>query len=841
MEIEILHRFDDKLWAYLPELEGNFEFACYLTQNFKVKDFIRSYKIRVSEGVLSLHWQEISLSEVLILLQELSQNFLDEQEKLKYDQASEILFQELSFALSTPGFVQDTIPGGAQVGVLGMTCSSCASRIEKILKKVPGIENATVNFSSKIASVEGNATFAEIYQAIENAGYQPVKKMPNPEITVPQSEKPRSLSEEMRERELTELKSLKRDTVIAALLTLPSVMISMFMLSFAGGPLVQWALTTPVMFWSGARFFKSAWRLLKHRSANMDTLVALGTGAAYGYSVFAVLTGQMDLYFEVAAIIITLLLLGKYLEERAKVHTSDSIRKLMQLQPKIAHVLRDGKEVEVESSSLVPGDLIVVKPGESIPVDGTVIEGSSTLDESMITGESMQVKKSKGDSVIGATVNGRGMIVFRAEKVGSDTVLARIIALVENAQASKAPIQRIADAVSGRFVPAVLGISVLTFIGWLLAGASFVAAMAPAIAVLVIACPCSLGLATPTGIMAGTGRAAEEGILIKNAEALEKAHEINVLIFDKTGTLTQGKPKVTEFINKSSLSDEDFIQLAASTERYSEHPLGEAVIRYAEERKIPLLDASGFESITGQGVKAKVKSYTVTVGSLEMVQSSQESKTPFLTAAKVIRDRGETTIFTSINGKVAGVMGIADSLKPTSKAAIEKLKQMKIRLVMATGDNLETAQAIGAQLGITEIAAGMSPEGKVKLIERLKRENLHVGMVGDGINDAPALAASDVGFAIGTGTDIAMESAQVTLMKGDIAKVATAIDLSKATMRIIKQNLFWAFFYNTLAIPVAALGLLSPMIAAGAMATSSVSVVLNSLRMKKYKIQRQEP
>ncbi|MBA2321186.1 MAG: copper-translocating P-type ATPase, partial [Deltaproteobacteria bacterium] len=705
--------------------------------------------------------------------------------------------------------------------VEGMTCSSCATRVESALSGVAGVESAAVNLANHKATVKGSASDAALVAAVEAAGYglHPVALVERPD--------------DVRVRERSHLKDLLRKLVISAALSLPVLAISMLELGFPGARIVQLVLTTPVVFWAGRQFFVVAFKLARGGSANMDTLIAIGTGAAYAYSVFELATGGMNLYFEVAAIIVTLILLGKYLEDRAKTQANDAIRKLAGLQPKTARVERGGVEIEIPVEEVLVGDLVVVRPGERIPVDGRVSRGSSAVDESMITGESLPVLREVGDDVLGATVNRNGHLVVEATRVGEDTALAGIIRMVEEAQGSKAPIQRLADAVSARFVPAVLGVAALTAIGWTAAGAGVAGALLPTVAVLVIACPCALGLATPTAIMVGTGKAADNGILVRNAEALERAQQIDVLIFDKTGTLTRGEPAMTDLFVLDA-EEGDTLGLIASAERYSEHPLGEAVVRAAHERGVALREAGEFGAVTGQGVAAVVDGRAVVVGNRKLLAERGIDVTALLPHAEPIEASGRTAIFAAIDEKAVAVLGIADTLKDSSAAAVARLHDMGVRLIMATGDNQRTGEAIAKLVGIDDVLAEASPAQKVALVRKLQAQGLVVGMVGDGINDAPALAASDVSFAIGTGTDVAMEAASLTLIKGDIAKVATAIELSRATLRIIKQNLFWAFAYNTLGIPIAALGLLSPMIASGAMAFSSVSVVGNALRLRSF-------
>jgi Cu+-exporting ATPase len=727
---------------------------------------------------------------------------------------------------------------GRQFRVEGMTCASCAQRVENALKSVPGVEDAVVNLATHKAVVRGAATTPQLQDAVADAGYEL-------HVVAP-SERP----EDVREREQAHLRSLRTRLVAAAVLSAPVLVISMFDLAFPGARVVQFVLTTPVVFWAGREFFRVAWKLARGGTANMDTLIAIGTGAAYAYSLYELATGGMNLYFEVAAIIITLILLGKYLEDRAKTQANDAIRKLAGLQPRTARVLRDGAEIDVPIEEVLVGDHVVVRPGERIPVDGLVLRGNSAVDESMITGESLPVLRGPGEKVLGATVNRNGHLVVEATAVGEDTALAHIIRMVEDAQGSKAPIQRLADQVSARFVPAVLVVAGVTAIGWTLAGAGAVGTMLPTVAVLVIACPCALGLATPTAIMVGTGKAAEHGILVRNAEALERAQQIDVLVFDKTGTLTRGEPQVTDFLLVGPRRDEggrarDLLALIASAERYSEHPLGESIVQSAKAQGLALLEAAEFVPMTGMGIVATIARedarHVVVVGNRKLFQERQIDIAALDDIAVPLEQRGRTVVFAAIDGEPVAVVGIADTLKPTSAEAVARLQKMGITLVMATGDNQRTAEAIAHQVGIDRVLAGASPADKVGLIRKLQSEGAVVGMVGDGINDAPALAGADVSFAIGTGTDIAMEAASLTLIKGDIAKVATAIELSAETIKIIKQNLFWAFAYNTVGIPVAAFGLLSPMIASAAMAFSSVSVVTNALRLRGFEPHHEQP
>jgi Cu+-exporting ATPase len=745
--------------------------------------------------------------------------------------------------------LDEPIAGRVTFPVEGMTCASCAGRIEKVLARVPGVTSAAVNQATAKATVEGAATWGQLFAAVEKAGYKAVDPRPAPSgrralrveraghTPAPQAAQERPDDPGARER--GRLQVLRRKTIVACVLTAPVLVIAMFDLMFPGAALVQWWLTTAVVFWAGREFFRVAWKLARGGSANMDTLIAMGTGAAYAYSVYALVTGGMMLYFETAGVIVTLILLGKYLEDRAKAQAGDAIRRLAGLQPRTATVLRGGAEQEIPVEEVRLGDHVVVRPGERIPVDGLVREGSSAVDESMITGESLAVMRAAGDAVIGATVNRNGRLLVEATRVGAETALARIIRMVEDAQGSKAAIQRLADEVSGRFVPGVLAAAGVTVAAWFLGGGGFVGSMIPTVAVLVIACPCALGLATPTAIMVGTGKAAENGILVRNAEALERAQKLDVLIFDKTGTLTRGEPAVTDLVRLGDRAEDEVLALVAAAERYSEHPLGEAIVAHAKARGLPLAEATDFAAVTGQGVRATLVgadgvSHAVVVGNRRLLQGAGVDLTALEERVVEIEAQGRTAILAALDGAPLAVIGVADTLKDTSAGAVARLHRMGVQLVMATGDNRRTGEAIARAVGIDRVLAEASPGEKLALVRELQAEGRVVGMVGDGINDAPALAAADVSFAIGTGTDVAMEAAALTLIKGDIAKVATAIELSKATIRVIKQNLFWAFAYNTVGIPVAALGLLSPMIASGAMAFSSVSVVANALRLRGF-------
>jgi len=651
-----------------------------------------------------------------------------------------------------------------------------------------------------------------------------------------------------------EIRALKTKVIFAAVLGF-SILALGFGAPFAGKSYLLWALATPVQFWAGWRFYRGAWGALRHKTADMNTLVAVGTSAAYLYSVVAVLfpylfstaKAELGLYFDTSAMIIALILLGRFLETRARGQTSEAINKLIGMQPKMALVVREGKETEIPVEDVEVGDLILVRPGERVPVDGIIHQGYSAVDESMISGESIPVEKRVGDEVIGATINKTGSFKFKATKVGKDTTLARIIRLVEEAQGSKAPIQRLADVIASYFVPIVIGIAIITFIIWYFVGPApaLTFALLNFIAVLIIACPCALGLATPTAIMVGTGKGAEHGVLIRSAEALERAHQINTVLLDKTGTLTQGEPRVTDIVAIPSSSQEEVLQLAASAEHGSEHPLGEAISRAASEKKLKVSPASDFTAIPGHGVEASVEGKKVLLGNLRLIKDKGFSPNELETEAERLWEKGKTVMFLGVDSQVTGIIALADTLKPDAREALEELHKMGIEAVMLTGDNRRTAEAIAQEVGIDRVVAEVLPEHKAEEVKKLQEEGKVVAMVGDGINDAPALAQADVGIAIGTGTDVAMETGDITLISGDLTAIATAVSLSKRTMRTIKQNLFWAFLYNSVGIPIAAgilyplIGfLLNPIIAGAAMAFSSVSVVSNSLSMRRYRLQK---
>ena len=744
-----------------------------------------------------------------------------------------------------------------QLPIGGMSCAVCAKRVEKAISELEGVADVNVNFAAEKAFVTYNPQKVRpsaMKEAVLKAGYQPLEN------------KGAGAEDEDRKRREKEINTMKKKFIAAAIFAFPLLYIAMVpMIKFVSLPgakmldglmmnyplfyaLLEFFLTVPVIC-VGYRFYTVGFKSLFQKSPNMDSLIAVGTTAAVAFSLyntFQIAKGNFQavhsLYFESAGVIITLILLGKMLEAVSKGKTGEAIKKLMGLAPKTAFVIQNGAETEIPVEEVEIGDIIIVKPGSKIPVDGVVIEGHTAIDESMLTGESMPVDKKAGDKVYAASLNTTGTVKFRAEKVGSDTALAQIIKLVEQAQGSKAPIAKLADIVAGYFVPAVIAIAVASGIAWFIGTGDFKFALTIFISVLVIACPCALGLATPTAIMVGTGKGAENGILIKSGEALETAHKINAIILDKTGTITEGKPSVTDLICASNFTQEKLLQLVASAEKNSEHPLGQAIVRGAQKKSLALLEAENFNSITGQGIEAQIAGLSVFVGNRKMMEEKNISVKELEKDADKLAEEGKTPVFVATDGQPAGIVAVADVVKKSSRAAIESLHKMGIEVAMITGDNKKTAEAIARQVGIDRVLAEVLPQDKAFEVKKLQQEGRKVAMVGDGINDAPALAQSDIGIAIGSGTDVAMESADIVLMHSDLTDVPTAILLSKKTIRNIKQNLFWAFGYNTIGIPVAAgvlylFGgpLLNPMLAAAAMSLSSVSVLTNALRLKRFK------
>lgn len=790
-----------------------------------------------------------------------SVNIATEKLKIEYDN-SKVSFDDIKQVVEKAGYgiVKEESNKKIDMKIDGMTCAACAKAVERVVKKLDGVENISVNIATDKANIDYNPSkvkLSQIKAAIEKAGYKPIEEVRD-KVDV----------DEDKLRKEKEMKSLFVKFIVAIVFAVPLFYIAMGpMIIKPIGPwplpeiinpmtntlnyaLIQLILVIPVMI-AGYKFYINGFKALFSLSPNMDSLVAIGTLAAFLYSLYTTIqiaNGQIQgmhhhqLYYESAGIIIALILLGKYLESKSKGKTSEAIKKLMGLQPKTAIVLVDGKEVETPIEEVGIGDIILVKPGTKIPVDGVVIEGYTSVDESMLTGESIPVEKNVGSKVTGASINKNGVIKFKAEKIGGDTALAQIIKLVEDAQGTKAPIAKLADTVSGYFVPIVIAIAVVASLLWFLVGGKdIIFVLTIFISVLVIACPCALGLATPTAIMVGTGKGAENGILIKGGEALESAHKVNTVIFDKTGTITEGKPKVTDIV-LNNVEEEYLIKIASSAERGSEHPLGEAIVRYGEEENIKLEKVDDFKAIPGAGIQVIINKENILLGNKKLMNDNNILLEDLEEKSNELASQGKTPMYIAVDGKLAGIIAVADVVKESSKKAIEILHDMGIKVAMVTGDNVKTANAIASQVGIDMVLAEVLPEDKSKEVEKLQNQGNFVAMVGDGINDAPALAKANIGIAIGSGTDVAIESADIVLMKSDLMDVPTAIKLSHETIKNIKQNLFWAFGYNTIGIPVAAgllyiFGgpLLNPMIAAAAMSLSSVSVVSNALRLKNFK------
>jgi len=770
-------------------------------------------------------------------------NFAMERAVIEFDK--EVLRAEkLEEVIKKLGYevVKEKVTAGAQeeeskveLKITGMSCAACSAKVEKKLSKLAGVSKANVNLTTEKATVEYDGALvkvSELIKVVKDLGYGAERVE---EVSVDRE----------KEQRQKEIKTLKFTLVISIILSSPLILAMVLSLlridvPYLHNPYFQLAIATPIQFIIGFRFYKHAFFALRSKGANMDVLISMGTSAAYFYSLYNVffepakMGGMKDLYFEAAAVIITLILLGKYFEAVAKGKTSEAIKKLMGLQAKTARVIRNNSEEDVPIEEVEVGDIVVVRPGEKVPVDGKIIEGYSSIDEAMLTGESLPVEKKAGDGVIGATINKFGTFKFEATKVGKDTALSQIVRMVEDAQGSKAPIQKIADKVSGIFVPVVILIAASTFLVWYFTTGDFTKAIVSAVAVLVIACPCALGLATPTAIMVGTGKGAEHGILIKGGEHLETAYKINAVVLDKTGTITKGQPEVTDIIALGNLDAEEILKIAAITEKSSEHPLGVAIYENGKKEFGKIKDPDKFEAIPGRGVMSIVGDDTIYMGTRKLIQEKNIDLGSIETTLTRLEDDGKTAMLMAINNRMEAIIAVADTVKENSKEAIEDLKSMGIEVYMITGDNKRTAMAIAKQVGIKNVLAEVLPENKAEEVEKLKRLGKKVAMVGDGINDAPALATADIGMAIGTGTDVAIEAADITLMRGDLRTIPAAIRLSRTTMRKIKQNLFWAFFYNIIGIPIAALGFLNPMIAGGAMAFSSVSVVTNSLSLRRY-------
>ena len=720
----------------------------------------------------------------------------------------------------------------ATFNIAGMHCASCSARNERTLKKLQGVRDATVNFATHSARVvfdESVVSERTLHDLVIENGYQVLTA---------------EFAGQHKEQAQRELQSARGRAFLALLLAVPVVALAMLDIelpwAFLGRNASVWIeaiLSAIVILVLGREFHVGMLRQARNGAANMDTLISLGTLAALFYSIWIMIAGGHHLYFETGAVIAALILLGRYFEARSRGQASEAIEKLVELGAKTAHVLRAGKDEDVPIDEVEVGDILLVKPGEKVPVDGKVADGSSSVDESMLTGESMPVSKVKGDDVFGATVNLRGAFQMQATKVGQDTTLAQIVKMVAEAQVNKAPIQRLADRISGVFVPAVLGIAVLTAAGWFLFTGDIYQSFVPAVAVLVIACPCSLGLATPTAIMVGTGLGARRGILIKNGEALERGKKIHVVVFDKTGTLTEGKPKVVDVVTcKAHPNADEVLALAASIERLSEHPLAQAVVLAAREKNLPLMNVHDFQNLEGKGVRGHIGKVPVMVGSVRLLLEYCIPLTQHLERVEKHEAQARTVIAVAHDHELVGMIAVADTVKEDAKEAVERLRAKGIEIAMITGDNRRTAEAIAEQIGIEMVFAEVLPQQKAEHVRELQREGQRVAFVGDGINDAPALVQADLGIAIGTGTDIAIEAGNIVLVKGSPLKVVEALMLSRLTFRTIKQNMFWAFFYNVAAIPLAALGLLNPMISAAAMAGSSLSVVGNSLRIKRQRL-----
>lgn len=757
-------------------------------------------------------------------------NLTTEKASIDYD-PEKTSIEDISKKIENVGY--GVLTEKTDLDVFGMTCAACSTRIEKVLNKQDGVKHATVNLTTESATIEyipGLVDVKSLIDKIKNVGYDA---------------KPKAEAKEKQTYKEKQLKNMKTKLIISVLLSAPlllTMLVHLFGMSIPDifmNPWFQFALATPVQFIIGWQFYEGAYKNLRNGGANMDVLVALGTSAAYFYSLYeAFMTiGNPEymphLYFETSAVLITLILFGKYLETRAKSQTTNALSKLLNLQAKEARVIRDGKELMIPVEEVVVGDRLIVKPGEKIPVDGMVVKGRTSVDESMLTGESIPIEKDSGANLIGSTINKNGSIEMEATKVGKDTALASIVKVVEEAQGSKAPIQRLADVISGYFVPIVVGIAILTFIIWitLVEPGQLEPALVAAIAVLVIACPCALGLATPTSIMVGTGKAAESGILFKGGEHLEGTHELEAIVLDKTGTITKGKPEVTDFSG-----DEETLQLLASAEKGSEHPLAEAIVAYATENNIDFLEVEHFEAVPGHGIEATISGKNILVGNRKLMNDHQIDTTGHEEKLVNYETDGKTAMLIGIDGEYRGTVAVADTIKETAPEAIKQLKDLGIEVFMLTGDNERTAKAIAKQVGIDQVIAEVLPEEKAAKVKAIQEQGKKVAMVGDGVNDAPALVTADIGIAIGTGTEVAIEAADVTILGGELLLIPKAIKISHATIRNIRQNLFWAFGYNTAGIPVAAIGLLAPWIAGAAMALSSVSVVTNSLRLKRVKL-----
>lgn len=784
-------------------------------------------------------------------------NLTAENLRLSYDE-SQVSLENVAQAVNDAGYKARIPSQHARLDVRGMTCAACSAAVERAVSKLPGAQSVSVSLPAEILALDydpSELSLQQVVAAVAEAGY---------EALLPLEQPVEDEFEKKKGRQARRLRNLRGRFIFSVVLTLPLLIISMgpmlglrlpafldAQINPLNNALAQWLLTTPVVI-MGWSYYRNGFRNLSRLHPNMDSLIAIGTGSAYLYSLYALLQiarGHThfahSLYFESAAVVLTLITLGKYLESRATGKTSEAIQKLMALSPKKARVIRAGTEVEIDARHVMLGDEVVVRPGESFPVDGVLLQGATSVDESMLTGESLPIEKMVGDQVTGASMNINGAVCFRATRVGKDTALAQIIRLVEDAQGSKAPIAKMADKISGIFVPIVMGLGVLAALGWALIGKESVEfSLTIFVAVMVIACPCALGLATPMALTVGMGKGAENGVLIKNGDALEKTQRVDTILLDKTGTITEGKPAVTDILPLAGRSERELLLVAGSAEQGSEHPLGKAILRAAEEQGLDLVEVSGFRALPGLGLEAHLEGQLVRVGNQKMMSKSIVLSEDDQTVAQVLANDGKTPMFVALGESLLGIIAVADTVKPDSRAAIDELHKMGIRVAMVTGDNRRTAEAIGCAMGLDEVFSEVLPDQKAGIVSLLKDQGRFVAMVGDGINDAPALASADVGVAIGTGTDVAIASADIVLMRSTLMDVPAAVDLSKKTMRNIRQNLFWAFAYNVIGIPIA-MGLLhlfggpllNPMIAGAAMSMSSVSVVTNALRLRGYRFE----
>jgi Cu+-exporting ATPase len=811
---EVVHAIRRRVRVVSPVLHKDPERAYILEILLQKREGVKKVRVVPDIASIAIHFEPRKLpkANLLILLDTLLGN-------LGRRRSGDFLKAPVQ---SSPAAMDVGLPEQEfNLAIDGMTCASCALLIETMLLRDARIESASVNFATEMATVRGHIDREALFALIDNTGYRAhaLDTLVQRKILV--------------ERERRRLTEARRRALWAGALSLPLMTIGMVLPMSTISHWAQHLLAVPVVFWAGRPFFEKAIKLARQGAANMDSLIALGVGSSYGYSVASLVVGRRRLYFDAASGIISFVLLGRYLEEKAKGKAHEAIRTLVDLQPQNATVLRDGVEITVEVDRVMVGETVLVRPGEKIPTDGVVVEGLSSVDESMVTGESMPVVKEPGHRLVGGCINGNGVLKVQVTAVGTDTVLANIIRMVDQAQSSNLPIQKTVDRISSVFVPAVIGISSVTFLGWLGAGVQFRTALSNAIAVLLIACPCSLGLATPMAIMVGTGQAARRGVYIRNGESLETATRLTTIAFDKTGTITEGKPKVTDFIAASKTREAQILAVAAAAENGSEHFLARTIVAYALERGIRPVEAAEFTSIPGRGIRARVDGRDVLIGNRAWLEESGVHLKSVAQNAANLAEQGKTPVYVGFDGEAAALFGIADQPRAGAREAIERLHRLGVKTLMVTGDTEQTARYVAAQVGIDAVVAHARPERKLEIVRELQAQGGKVGMIGDGINDAPALAAADVSFAIGTGTDVAMETADLTLVNGDISKVADVMELSGATLRVIKQNLFWALGYNTLAIPVAALGKLNPMIASGAMALSSISVVLNSLRLQR--------